>query len=104
MCMQPWATSDKIDLSISRVRSEDGEKLLPGTLVDIGSASGELESEFFPGQLLGGGGDDENGDESVGDVKFVAGQWSEEEGGFVLGQVTLGGGGDGEIVLGQTVR
>ena len=78
-----------------RVRSDDGKKLLPGTLVDIGSGgSSEQESEFFPGQLLGGGdADDENvnGNESFGDIKFVAGQWGEEDdgagGGFVLGQI-----------------
>ena len=69
--------------------------MLPGTLVDIGSGgSSEQESEFFPGQLLGGGdADDENvnGNESFGDIKFVAGQWGEEDdgagGGFVLGQI-----------------
>ena len=48
---------------LPRVRSDDGKKLLPGTLVDIGGG-GELESEFFPGQLLGGGGGECDGEES----------------------------------------
>ena len=84
------------------MRSDDGKKLLQGLLVDIGGGGGEQESEFFPGQLLGGEEecDGENG--FTADVKFVAGQWSDGEGGaegFLLGQVGPGG----EVVMGQTV-
>ena len=61
--------------ALSRVRSDDGKKLLPGTLVDIGGGGGDqLQSEFFPGQLLGGGDDDDdnvNGSESFGELKVI---------------------------------
>ena len=83
------------------MRSDDGKRLLPGTLVDVGA---EQESAFFPGQLLGNDDDNDQGDgEGFGDIKFVSGQWADAEdgGGFVLGQMSLGG--DGEIVMGQTV-